>query len=155
MTMNIDGSDQQQLTSLAMMSWAPYYHPSGRYLIFATNKHGFANFELYPVDVDGKHPPVRVTHTTGFDGLPVFTPNGKQLSWTTNRTANPNREKKSQIFIANWNHSAALKALALTAKTPEATDDFEHTIGRDPSRRTSYGAADAVRHVEYLCRPQL
>ena len=47
MTMNIDGSDQRQLTKLGAMSWAPYFHPSGRYLIFTTNRHGFANFELY------------------------------------------------------------------------------------------------------------
>jgi len=155
MTMNIDGSNQQQLTSLGVMSWAPYYHPSGRYLIFATNKHGFANFELYIVDTDGRHAPVRVTHTAGFDGLPVFTPNGQQLSWTTNRRTNPNREKKSQIFMADWNHSGALKALSLTARTQQARNESAHTIGRAPSRRTSYAPADAVRHVEYLCRPQL
>jgi Tol biopolymer transport system component len=155
MTMDIDGSDQQQLTSLAAMSWAPYYHPSGRYLIFGTNKHGFANFELYLVDAGGKRDPVRVTHTAGFDGLPAFAPNGKQLSWTTNRAANPNGEKKSQIFIANWNHSAALKSLGLPAETQEATSDPAHATGRAPSRRTSYAPADAVRHVEYFCRPQL
>jgi Tol biopolymer transport system component len=151
MTMKIDGSDQQQLTHLEAMSWAPYYHPSGRYLIFATNRHGFANFELYLVDAAGEHEPVRVTHTAGFDGLPVFTPDGKQLSWTSTRTAN----KKSQIFIADWNHAAALKALGLPAETAESSSVQAQTIGRAPSRRSSYAPADAVRHVEYLCRPQL
>ena len=63
MTMNIDGTDQKQITRLGAMSWAPYFHPSGEYLIFTTNRHGFANFELYLVDVDAKAPPVRVTHT--------------------------------------------------------------------------------------------
>ena len=43
--MKADGSDQRQLTRLGAMSWAPYFHPSGEYLIFATNKHGFENFE--------------------------------------------------------------------------------------------------------------
>ena len=100
MTMNIDGSDQQQLTKLGAMSWAPYYHPSGQYLIFTTNQHGFANFELYLVDVAGQHEPVRVSYTPGFDGLPVFSPDGKQLAWTTNRTAS----SQSQIFLAEWNH---------------------------------------------------
>ncbi len=47
------------------MSWAPYFHPSGDYLIFATNKHGFENFELYLVDAKGEKEPVRVTHTDG------------------------------------------------------------------------------------------
>ncbi len=82
MTMNIDGTDQKKITRMDAMSWAPFYHPSGKYLIFTTNKHGFNNFELYIVDTDGKHDPVRVTYTPGFDGLPVFTPDGKQLYWT-------------------------------------------------------------------------
>jgi len=58
------------------MSWAPYFHPSGDYLIFGTNINGFSNFELYLVDAEGKHDPVRVTTTDGFDSLPVFTPSG-------------------------------------------------------------------------------
>jgi len=151
MTMKLDGTDQQQLTHLEAMSWAPYYHPSGKYLIFATNRHGFANFELYLVDTAGNHEPVRVTHTAGFDGLPVFTPDGKQMSWTSTRTAN----KKSQIFIADWNHTAALNALDLPAEQTEKTSEHAQATGRAPTRRGSYAPADAVRHVEYLCRPQL
>jgi Tol biopolymer transport system component len=84
-TMNADGSDQKAITKLGAMSWAPYFHPSGEYLIFTTNLNGFANFELYIVDAAGKHAPVRVTTTDGFDGLPVFTPDGKKLSWTSGR----------------------------------------------------------------------
>ena len=151
MTMKIDGSDQKQLTRLEAMSWAPYYHPSGRYLIFTTNRHGFANFELYLVDAAGDQEPVRVTHTAGFDGLPAFSPDGRQLSWTTNRTAN----KKSQIFIANWNHGQALKALGLSTDNPEVAAGPAQALGRAPTSRGSYAPADAVRHVEYLCRPQL
>ncbi|MEM7238866.1 MAG: hypothetical protein AAF501_13740, partial [Pseudomonadota bacterium] len=36
-TMKADGSDVRQLTDLGVLSWAPYFHPSGAYLIFATN----------------------------------------------------------------------------------------------------------------------
>ncbi|MEZ6040639.1 MAG: M20/M25/M40 family metallo-hydrolase [Planctomycetaceae bacterium] len=155
MTMNIDGTDQRRLTNIKAMSWAPYYHPSGRYLIFTTNKHGFANFELYLVDADGAHEPVRVTYTAGFDGLPVFTPDGTGLAWTTNRTASG----QSQIFIGHWNHAKALSLLDLkpsesvtaNASLPAATGP----MGRSPEARGAFAPADAVRHVEYLCRPQL
>ena len=106
-TMKLDGSDVRRLTDFGAMSWAPYFHPSGRYVIFTANKLGFANFELFLVDSDGAREPVRVTYTDGFDGLPVFSPDGDKLAWTASRTS----EGKSQIFLANWNHNAALEAL--------------------------------------------
>lgn len=106
-TMNTDGSDKRRITDFKSMSWAPYYHPSGRYLIFTSNKFGFDNFELFLVDVDGKHEPVRVTYTPGFDGLPVFSPDGKKLLWASGRTG----DGKSQLFLADWNDAEALEAL--------------------------------------------
>lgn len=154
MTMDVDGKNPRQLTNLQAMSWAPYFHPSGDYLIFTTNKHGFANFELYIIDREAKHEPVRVTHSAGFDGLPVFTPNGEQLSWTTNRTVN----NKGQIFLAEWNHGAARKLLGLEDTKPVAPVKEmvqESATGRAPTTRPDFSPADAVRHVEYLCRPQL
>ena len=114
-TMRVDGSEQKQLTHLDNLSWAPYFHPSGSYLIFATNRHGFDNFELYLVDVAGRSEPVRVTFSEGFDGLPVFSPDGRLLAWTSNRTPS----KRSQIFLADWNHSQALLRLGLQ---PEVAD---------------------------------
>ena len=41
--MDADGSRQMKLTNLGKMSWAPFFHPSGEYLIFSTNVHGFQN----------------------------------------------------------------------------------------------------------------
>jgi Tol biopolymer transport system component/Zn-dependent M28 family amino/carboxypeptidase len=107
-TMNLDGGDRVQVTDFGAMSWAPYFHPSGDYIIYTSNKLGFSNFELYIVDRDGTREPVRVTFTDGFDGLPVFSPDGKTLAWTANRTS----DKKSQIFMAAWNDEAARAALA-------------------------------------------
>ena len=52
-TMKLDGSDERRLTDFGCMSWAPYFHPSGQYLIFTANKLGFANFELFLVDAAG------------------------------------------------------------------------------------------------------
>jgi len=107
-TIKIDGTDLRQLTDFKCMSWAPYFHPSGKYCIFVSNKLGFSNFELFLVDALGKHEPVRVTYTEGFDGLATFSWNGKLICWTSNVTDT----QKSQLFIANWDHQAALKALA-------------------------------------------
>ena len=106
-TMRPDGSDPKRITDFGAMSWAPYPHPSGAYVFFASNKHGFENFELFIVDAEGRKEPVRVTSTDGFDGLPVPTPDGRQLSWTSNRHG-----EGAQIYLADWNHEAALRALA-------------------------------------------
>ncbi len=108
MLMNRDGSNQRAITKLSAMSWAPFFHPSGEYLIFTTNRHGFANFELYLVDRDGSEEPVRVTYRAGFDGLPVFTPDGKHWFGTSNGGA-----ENSQLWECNWNHEAARAALKI------------------------------------------
>ena len=117
-TMKLDGSDVRRLTDFGAMSWAPYFHPSGRYVIFTANKLGFANFELFIVDAEGTREPVRVTYTDGFDGLPVFSPDGTKLAWTSGRTP----EKNSQIFMADWNHAAALAALDNAPKRSAASN---------------------------------
>jgi Tol biopolymer transport system component len=106
-TMNLDGTEPRQLTDFGAMSWAPYIHPSGEYVIFASNKLGFENFELFMVDIDGRKEPVRVTYTEGFDGLPVPSPDGRQLAWTSSRGGG----REGQIYLASWNHQAAEAAL--------------------------------------------
>jgi Tol biopolymer transport system component len=106
-TMNPDGTDVRQITNFGAMSWAPYIHPSGQYILFASNKLGFENFEVYMVDIDGKKEPVRITYSDGFDGLPVPSPDGRQVAWTSTRAGGSN----GQIFLAQWNHEKALEAL--------------------------------------------
>src|SRR5262245_29194872 len=138
-TMRLDGSDVRRQTDFGAMSWAPYFHPSGRYVIFTANKLGFSNFELFLVDAEGKREPVRVTFTDGFDGLPVFSPDGKQLCWTSGRTP----DGKSQLFLSNWNHLAALAALknaparidassAKTAQSRTGTNTTAHSAVGEP-----------------------
>jgi Tol biopolymer transport system component len=106
-TMNLDGSDERQITDFGAMSWAPYVHPSGQYVLFASNKLGFENFEVFMVDIDGKKEPVRITYSDGFDGLPVPSPDGTQLAWTSSRGGG----REGQIYLAQWNHQKALEAI--------------------------------------------
>ncbi len=106
-TMNLDGTDKKQITSFKAMSWAPYMHVSGEYILFASNKLGFENFEVFMVDAAGTKEPVRVTYSDGFDGLPVPSPDGKQIAFTSARSGGG----AGQIFLAQWNHEAALKAI--------------------------------------------
>ena len=118
-TMNPDGSDQRQITHFESMSWAPYFHPSGDYIFFASNKYGFTNFEVFIVDAAGAKEPVRVTYTDGFDGLPVPSPDGETLAWTSNRAGG----QGGQIFLGRWNHAKALEALERAAPRARAESD--------------------------------
>jgi Tol biopolymer transport system component len=106
-TMKPDGSDQKQITDFGSMSWAPYMHPSGEYILFSSNKLGFENFEIFMVDPQGTKEPVRVTYSDGFDGLPVPSPDGTRLAWTSSRSGGA----EGQLFLADWNHEKALEAI--------------------------------------------
>ncbi len=139
-TMKTDGADKRRLTDFKSMSWAPYYHPSGNYLIFTSNKLGFANFELFLVDAQGEREPVRVTFTDGFDGLPVFAPDGKRLCWTSGRTT----DGKSQLFLANWNHAAALKALGDAPKRKPTSAEEKALAERTAAREKYFNAQQAA-----------
>lgn len=143
-TMQIDGSDVKRLTDFNAMSWAPYFHPSGRYAIFASNKLGFDNFELFLVDAEGMKEPVRVTHTDGFDGLPVFSPDGESLCWTATRTAN----KKSQLFMAKWDHAAAIGSLGLAPDRQESASAVSAMV-------PAISEDDLKAHVVYLASDKL
>jgi len=109
-SMNPDGTDQRRLTDFGSLSWAPYVHPSLEYVFFSSNKLGFTNFEIYMVDIEGTKEPVRVTTTDGFDGLPVPSPDGTQIAFTSSRNSDSGRGS-GQIFMADWNHEKALELL--------------------------------------------
>jgi len=143
-TIAIDGTDDRALTRLKAMSWAPFYHPSGDYLIFTTNKMGYANFELYIVDLEGKKDPVRVSELDGFDGLPVFTPDGRELYWT-----HSNEKGEAQIYRAEWNDALARQALGLGPAKSQIP-----SIPLAPPA-TNLSSTNARKWVEYLASEKM
>lgn len=101
--MNADGSNKRQVTNLASASFAPFFTPDGKRIIFCTNY--FAsdkqkrNFDLALINVDGKGLE-RVTFNESFDGFPMFSPDGKQLVFASNRNAA--KQGDTNVFIADW-----------------------------------------------------
>jgi Tol biopolymer transport system component len=152
-TMNLDGSQQQQITHLGVMSWAPYFHPSGAYIIFTNNAQGMGNFELYIVDSAGQHEPVRVTYTDGFDGLPVFSPDGQHLAWTSSRTP----DRTAQIFMADWNDAEARALLGLPGAASPLTTSPQAPPSVPDLRQTTAAItpADIQSHISYLASETL
>jgi hypothetical protein len=140
-SMDINGGDVRRITDFASMSWAPYYHPSGEYVIFGSNKMGFTNFELYIVDAEGKREPQRVTFTEGFDSLPVFSPDGRRLLWTSTRTSN----RASQLFLADWKHEAARELLRQAPMRGEGSVRFSAEVSPDEMRaKVEFLASDEL-----------
>lgn len=144
-TMNIDGTDEKRITDFDCLSWAPYYHPSGDYIVWAANKMGYSNFEIYLTDVNGLKEPIRVTYTEGFDGLPVFSPDGKKVVWTSSRTDNG----KAQLFIAGWDDAFAREQLekAPLRKLSQGNLNFHFKPAIDAaelSEKLSYLASDEL-----------
>jgi len=99
--MNRDGSNVRQVTSLEAASFAPYWYPDGRRIIFASNHHDSKGreFEIWAIDVDGGHLE-RITSNPTFDGFPMFSPDGRKLVFASNRQSA--REGETNVFIADW-----------------------------------------------------
>jgi TolB protein len=99
--MNADGTNKRQVTTLGVASFAPYFTPDGRRIIFASNhpSRRSRNFDLYLVNLDGTNLE-RVTFNETFDGFPMFSPDGKKLVFASNRNAA--REGDTNVFIADW-----------------------------------------------------
>jgi Tol biopolymer transport system component len=99
--MDADGSHKRQVTKLGAASFAPYFHPDDRRIIFSSNHPNprGRNFDLWVIDQDGTGLE-RVTTEPTFDGFPMFSPNGKQLVFASNRGGKVAGE--TNLFLADW-----------------------------------------------------
>ena len=98
---NADGSELRQLTDLGNANWSPFFHPSGKKILFSSNfeaERGFP-FNLYMIDIDGKNLK-RITHGETFDAFPVFSNDGKKLIFSSNRNNGGGHD--TNLFIAEW-----------------------------------------------------
>lgn len=96
----LDGKNEKALTDREMLHWCPFWHPSGKWLIYTRADHrGRPNYDLYLLRDDGSES-IRVTTDERFDGLPVFSPDGKTLMWTSKRGLSP--DAGAQVFLADF-----------------------------------------------------
>lgn len=100
-TCNVDGSDMKQITHLGKANWAPFYHPSGKKILFSSNHHsqrGY-DFQLYMINEDGTGLE-QITTKSIFNAFPMFSPDGKKLVFSSNRNNGDTRD--TNLFIADW-----------------------------------------------------
>ncbi|MGH7164345.1 MAG: TolB family protein [Nitrospiraceae bacterium] len=109
--MNADGTGKRQVTANGGSNFAPYFHPDGRRIIFSSNlphpslplEGGGGErpptFHLFLIGEDGSGLE-RVTLAGGFNSFPMFSPDGKQLAWVSDRHTAARGE--FNIFLADW-----------------------------------------------------
>ncbi len=100
-TCNIDGSELRQVTNLGKANWAPYFHPSGKKILFSSNhasRRGF-EFNLYMINLDGSGLE-QITFDEVFASFPMFSRDGKRLSFSSNRFNNGTHD--TNLFVADW-----------------------------------------------------
>jgi TolB protein len=104
----MDGQNETQLTDTTGVNWGPYWHPTQPYIIWSGADHSDPNtrpnYDLWLARYKtsgGKFSlgtPVRITDSASADVLPVFSPDGKKLMWTSTRTD----DHSSQLFVADF-----------------------------------------------------
>jgi hypothetical protein len=101
---------EYQLTDNEHVNWAPYWHPSGKMLVYASSEVSHMNYEVFGIAVPergaedrgaGSYDIQRMTFAEGFDGLPVFSDDGRFFMWTAQRGELYGEEDRpsSQIWI--------------------------------------------------------
>jgi Tol biopolymer transport system component len=99
--MNADGTGGRQVTRNGAANWAPFLHPDGERIVFASNLHdpGRFDFALYLVRRDGTGLE-RLTRAESFAAFPMFSRDGRRLVFCSNRGAPAPREYN--VFVADW-----------------------------------------------------
>ena len=99
---NADGTGERALTDNEnWVYWAPYWYGDGKHIIYTAADHSDPkarpNYDLYWMALDtGKT--TRLTFAPGADVLPVFSPDGKKVMWTSNRDG----RSPTQLYIADF-----------------------------------------------------
>ena len=96
-----DGSQARQVTELGAASFAPFFHPSGKKILFSSNYGAPSGreFEIWSINVDGSGLE-QITFSPDFDGFPMFSPDGSMLAFSSNR--NQSERGETNVFVARW-----------------------------------------------------
>ncbi len=101
---------EYQLTDNSLVNWCPFWHPSGRFLVYATSEMGHHNYEIFVADADPGNLPgstgtikygthrTRITHASRADVLPAFNSDGSVMIWTGQRSD----DGASQLWAADF-----------------------------------------------------
>jgi Tol biopolymer transport system component len=143
---NADGTEARQVTYLDAATFAPFFTPDGKRILFSSN-YGDPRgreFDIWAVNVDGSGLE-RITYTPEFDGFPMFSPDGRYLAFGSNRNAAQRGD--TNVFVARWVDEPG-------APTEIAADRFQRSVAwlADDARQgrgiATQGLEDAAAWLE-------
>lgn len=108
MVAGAQGQNARAVTRNGKTNLAPSFLRDARRIIFSSNWDAAPSqgFDLYIVDpeapptMEGTPPLERVTFHEGFDGFPVFSPDGEHLAFVSSRFGS--KPEEMNLFVARW-----------------------------------------------------
>lgn len=103
--MNADGTNQHPITHNGASNFAPYFFPDNTRIIFSSNvgsqttDKSRPTFHLHAI-TDAGEALEQITTKGHFNSFPMFSPDGSQLVWVSDRNATGQRE--FNVFLADW-----------------------------------------------------
>jgi hypothetical protein len=100
---------ERPVTANGHVNWGPFWSRDGEFLVYSTSEVGHHNYEVFASESNAGPRASdalktrRITHAAGFDGLPVFSANGRWMMWTSQRLADgdaPGSTPGSQVWAA-------------------------------------------------------
>jgi Tol biopolymer transport system component len=102
--MDLASKKVEQLTDNGAANFAPFPVPGDRAVLYSSNEGGNGReFDVWMVSRGEAKPgkPIKVTTAPGFDGFPMFSPDGKWLMFSSNR-ATAAGASDTNLFVARW-----------------------------------------------------
>jgi WD40 repeat protein len=118
-TMNVDGTEQVNLTNNPAVNGNPSFSPDGSKIAFDSTRD--ENYEIYIMNIDGSEQ-VRLTNNTAVDVEPSFSPDGSKIAFDSTRDGN------YEIYIMNIDGSEQVNL------TNNQEDDMEPSFSPDGSK---------------------
>jgi len=130
---------EHALTDDQNVNWAPFWHPSGKFLVYGSSAIGHTNYEVFAIEVDLKKSASemrkrRITFAAGADVLPAFSDDGRTMLWTAQRGPMIAGEPKpsSQLWAAEVVSGAG------------GFDDPEHLFDHLPEQHPEAAGSEPV-----------